>query len=232
VLQAGTAVLVDNYGVPRARCACGNPLLPPRSVSAAPSYTGTRWPGFSPTNVTVIVKNTTVINVITIIDVNTGQPLGRKTGPERGPDMTVPPPTTTTTGLTIPPNVSAGTGDVQVTLLWQGTADLDLHVIDPAGNEVSFGNKTSPTGGTLDVDANAGCTSTGGSDTRVENIFWPRGGAPTGAYRAFVSNFDACGSTNFSLQLRILVNNQVVYNQTQTVGAAGGERTQDVPFQR
>ncbi len=29
VLQAGTAVLVDRYGVPRARCACGNPLIPP-----------------------------------------------------------------------------------------------------------------------------------------------------------------------------------------------------------
>ncbi|MDQ4005876.1 MAG: hypothetical protein M3135_06200, partial [Actinomycetota bacterium] len=30
VLQAGTAVLVDAYGVPRVKCYCGNPLLPPR----------------------------------------------------------------------------------------------------------------------------------------------------------------------------------------------------------
>ncbi len=29
VLEAGTAVLVDDDGLPRARCACGNPLIPP-----------------------------------------------------------------------------------------------------------------------------------------------------------------------------------------------------------
>ncbi|MFT7610281.1 MAG: hypothetical protein ACI9MX_003365, partial [Candidatus Aldehydirespiratoraceae bacterium] len=32
-LEAGTAVLVDEAGVPRVRCACGNPLAPPRPVS-------------------------------------------------------------------------------------------------------------------------------------------------------------------------------------------------------
>src|SRR5206468_3821186 len=32
VLQAGTAVLVDKSDIPRARCACGNPLLPPKRV--------------------------------------------------------------------------------------------------------------------------------------------------------------------------------------------------------
>ena len=31
VLQAGTAVLVDQHGVPRVRCACGNPLSSPQS---------------------------------------------------------------------------------------------------------------------------------------------------------------------------------------------------------
>lgn len=31
VLEAGTAVLVDELGVPRARCACGNPLLEPEA---------------------------------------------------------------------------------------------------------------------------------------------------------------------------------------------------------
>ncbi len=53
VLQAGTAVLVDVYGKPVARCRCGNPLLPPRDIPEA-KYTGTRWPGFSVTNIVVI----------------------------------------------------------------------------------------------------------------------------------------------------------------------------------
>lgn len=44
ILQAGTAVLVDEHGVPRARCRCGNPLLEPVYIAEAtchgcpPSY--------------------------------------------------------------------------------------------------------------------------------------------------------------------------------------------------
>lgn len=37
MLAAGTAVLVDSAGVPRARCYCGNPLVPP--VTVVPSTT-------------------------------------------------------------------------------------------------------------------------------------------------------------------------------------------------
>jgi hypothetical protein len=38
ILQAGTAVLVDEHGVPRARCRCGNPLLEPVFVPEATCY--------------------------------------------------------------------------------------------------------------------------------------------------------------------------------------------------
>lgn len=38
ILQAGTAVLVDKYGVPRARCRCGNPLLEPIYIPEATCY--------------------------------------------------------------------------------------------------------------------------------------------------------------------------------------------------
>ena len=81
VLQAGTAVLVDNRGVPRARCACGNPLLPPNPVPSAPTFTGSAWPGFDPGNVTVIEQSPTVINIITVINVIDGTPYGQPTGP-------------------------------------------------------------------------------------------------------------------------------------------------------
>jgi hypothetical protein len=38
ILQAGTAVLVDENGVPRARCRCGNPLLEPIYYAQATCY--------------------------------------------------------------------------------------------------------------------------------------------------------------------------------------------------
>jgi hypothetical protein len=44
VLQKGTAVLVDRNGIPRARCACGNPLGRPHKVRN-PHYKGHCWDG-------------------------------------------------------------------------------------------------------------------------------------------------------------------------------------------
>jgi hypothetical protein len=72
VLQAGTAVLVDDRGVPRVRCACGNPLTEPVAVRSTPRYTGTRWAGFNPVTVVVINRSTTVINNFTLVDLDGG----------------------------------------------------------------------------------------------------------------------------------------------------------------
>ena len=44
VLQAGTAVLVDDQGRPRVKCGCGNPLLDPVATPITPSYTGAPGP--------------------------------------------------------------------------------------------------------------------------------------------------------------------------------------------
>jgi hypothetical protein len=44
VLQAGTAVLVDARGVPRVRCACGNPLTPPVAMRGGVVVGGGPWP--------------------------------------------------------------------------------------------------------------------------------------------------------------------------------------------
>ncbi|WP_232664464.1 DUF6777 domain-containing protein [Pseudonocardia sp. TRM90224] len=56
VLQANTAVLVDAAGVPRVRCACGNPLTPMKQITAPPTYLGTPWSGFTPVVVIVVVE--------------------------------------------------------------------------------------------------------------------------------------------------------------------------------
>ncbi|MFJ7071914.1 DUF6777 domain-containing protein [Streptomyces sp. NPDC098781] len=68
VLQAGTAVLVDDRGVPRVRCACGNPLTPPVALKGTPKLTGDSWPSYRASDVVVVVPSKTVINVFVIFD--------------------------------------------------------------------------------------------------------------------------------------------------------------------
>ena len=80
VLQAGHAVLVDEYGVPRAKCSCGNPLLPPLPLTVTPTYVGTRWPTFDPTTIVVIVTGQKVASHFVIVDLATGDLLTRPTG--------------------------------------------------------------------------------------------------------------------------------------------------------
>ncbi len=68
VLQAGTAVLVDNHGVPRVRCACGNPLTPPVAQHGAADLNGRAWSGYQPGQVIVVAPTLHVVTSITIID--------------------------------------------------------------------------------------------------------------------------------------------------------------------
>ncbi len=75
-----------------------------------------------------------------------------------------------------------GTGDVSFRLLWSGESDLDIHVSDPQGEQISHRHRRSSTGGVLDVDCNADriCVDP------VENVYWPLGQAPSGRYRVWV----------------------------------------------
>ncbi|MEU4165489.1 DUF6777 domain-containing protein [Streptomyces sp. NPDC026665] len=68
VLQAGTAVLVDDRGVPRVRCACGNPLGRPTALDANPDTRGTPWSGYRPAEVVMVTPAPDAITAITIVD--------------------------------------------------------------------------------------------------------------------------------------------------------------------
>lgn len=79
-------------------------------------------------------------------------------------------------------------GDLCCRLSWFNYDDLDLHMMEPGGNHISFHSKSSPyTGGQLDVDMNAG---SGGTREAVENIFYrSRAKMREGQYRLFVNQF-------------------------------------------
>lgn len=82
------------------------------------------------------------------------------------------------------------TGDVQASLEWHNFNDLDLHCIDPEGEEISFKHKRSRSQGELDVDRNAGGRQT---QTPIENIRWLEGTAPRGKYHVYVNHFNNHG---------------------------------------
>jgi hypothetical protein len=81
---------------------------------------------------------------------------------------------------------------LRVSLSWFNFDDLDLHVHEPpgrgrnaVGDHIYFRNKRGWTGGTLDVDMNAG---QGTTREAVENVVW-ESKPPDGAYRVVVNNY-------------------------------------------
>ena len=114
-----------------------------------------------------------------------------------------------------------GTGDVQVTLSWDTVADVDLHVIDPSGEEIFYGNRLSASGGKLDLDSNAAC---GGNDVRNENITWPVGMAPSGTYTVRVDYWSNCDvvRTNYTVRINVGGSTQVFRGTFTGPGDQGG----------
>ncbi|KOU42720.1 hypothetical protein ADK55_24215 [Streptomyces sp. WM4235] len=113
VLEAGTAVLVDDRGVPRVRCACGNPLGEPVALGADAKRTGQSWPSYQPQRVVVIAPSVKVVNTFVIYDHHDGTWVGRDRADHDGQrDKPVPPPVTPTpTGTTSPDTTtSPGSG--------------------------------------------------------------------------------------------------------------------------
>jgi hypothetical protein len=117
VLQSGTAVLVDTRGLPRARCSCGNPLLPPVLSDAPKTLTGTSWQSFRLNNLLVVQPSVTQVNYIVLYDVRHASWFARQSGTQGEADHPVPPPTTapsnSTTSTQTPttsPTTSSPTG--------------------------------------------------------------------------------------------------------------------------
>jgi uncharacterized protein DUF6777 len=200
VLQAGTAVLVDDTGVPRVKCNCGNPLDEPEdtgassagSVDDVASNPDEAWEGLDPEQVVVVQPGATV-EEITLVDVDAGGLIQRPVGSDGASER------------------DTGTGDVQLTLEWESNADLDLAVVEPDGTRIYYSaSGPTSTGGQLDVDSNVGCSDDDGVPGAVENIFWPPGDAPSGAYTVEVNGYsvgsaggESCGGGDYTLTMTV-----------------------------
>jgi hypothetical protein len=82
-------------------------------------------------------------------------------------------------------SLDACNGPITVTLAWETTDDLDLHLIEPDGTKVYFGNKTSLNGAELDIDMNAGSSN---SLNPIENICY-KNTPPNGNYKIIIDFF-------------------------------------------
>lgn len=82
VLQAGTAVLVDDLGVPVVRCSCGNPLTDPEPLDlTTATTTGTTWTTWTPARTTTPTPAPRPQTTLTLLDITTGDTYQQPTGP-------------------------------------------------------------------------------------------------------------------------------------------------------
>ncbi|MET7686816.1 DUF6777 domain-containing protein [Streptomyces sp. NPDC005483] len=110
VLQAGTAVLVDDRGVPRVRCACGNPLTPPVAMRGGAVVGGQPWSAYRPDQVVVVTPSEQVMTDITIIDLAHHAWIERRIDHDCRHDHVVPPPKPEPPASVPAPTASPGDG--------------------------------------------------------------------------------------------------------------------------
>ena len=104
-----------------------------------------------------------------------------------------------------------GAGEVQVTLSWDADSDLDLHVVDPNGEEIYYLATDVESGGELDLESNPGCAI---DSIRNEHVSWTRKSPPPGTYVVRLDHWSNCGvpETNYEVS---------VYNSGETSTFSG-----------
>ena len=104
VLQAGTAVMADGHGLPRVRCACGNPLSRPAGAGDAEGGRGEKWAGYDPARTVVVAPAPKTVAELVVVDADHNSWMARAVGDEGARDRTpeVPPPYAPGTDITGP----------------------------------------------------------------------------------------------------------------------------------
>ena len=112
------------------------------------------------------------------------------------------------------------TGPVQITVAWNSDADLDLYVVDPRGETVSFQRREGASGARMDRVARGACAEDDGAPvSRVENVYWSQR-PPPGAYRVELHYLFECdteaGPTTATVSVAVGGRTVGAYNLTLT----------------
>lgn len=93
-----------------------------------------------------------------------------------------------------------GTGTLQVSLSFDNDKDIDLHLFEPNGYHIFYGDRESDNGGVLDLDSNPSCSIDGINN---ENITYSEEAyVEPGEYTVYVDMWENCDpsiATNFVL---------------------------------
>jgi hypothetical protein len=91
---------------------------------------------------------------------------------------------------------------LELTLAWEGPADLDLHVSCPDRNQISFSSRVA-CGGRLVADLNS---SFGTSSPRpIEHIIWNEEPVPRGEYSIQTKLYDRKGDSRTAIPYRLVI---------------------------
>jgi|WetSurSiteA1Bulk_404760.scaffolds.fasta_scaffold01646_3 hypothetical protein len=111
--------------------------------------------------------------------------------------------------------VEVGTGQLQVSLSWDQPNDVDLHLVEPDGEEIYYSNLVSTNGGELDLDSNPGCEIDG---IQNENITYSdESTVEAGTYTVRIDLYDECyvtAQTNYIVTARL--DGQLIAQQSLT----------------
>ncbi len=128
-----------------------------------------------------------------------------------------PPSSEILTATSAPPSGPAAMGQLVVTLAWDDDANLNLHVVDPQGQDLYWGDQsTQPpfafqqvdggSYGTIDDDSNANCAIDG---LDREDAVWKQT-PPSGSYTVRVDAASLCGQADAYWTATAVLDGQVV----------------------
>lgn len=118
-------------------------------------------------------------------------------------------------------NICVQDGTLRFSLAWEADTDFDLHVLTPAGNEISYRNDSADFG-TLDVDDCISGFCRLPDHKHVENVFFTEE-AERGEYTYWVRNFD--GDTAGAFTLVVAVEGETQATQVAALPAEPVEST-------
>ena len=108
--------------------------------------------------------------------------------------------------------ISVGTGQLQISMTFDSHKDIDLHVIEPEivndslseyDRHIFYGHRTSANGGKLDLDANAGCST---SQVLAENVTYGEDAfVRPGLYKVYAMMWSSCDTQDLPTNVTLSV---------------------------